>query len=101
MSKKNKKVTGLVEDFKTMIALVPKLEDFIEVYNEIAEGYQKYRKNGGEAISGIEKHLSIKKQDNFPSAKKKETAKSEIKAPKKAKTLKTVGGKPAVKKVKK
>jgi len=96
MSKKNKKVNGLAEDFKTMIALVPKLKKFIEVYNEIAEGYQKYRKNGGEAISGIEKHLGTKKQDKFPSAKKKETAKSETKSPKKAKTPKA-----AVKKVKK
>jgi len=102
MSKKNKKVIGLAEEFKVMIALVPKLKDFIEAHNEIAEGYQKYRKNGGNPISGIEKHLGEKQQDKSPSAKKKDPAKSETKAPnKEAKAHKAVGGSTAAKKVKK
>jgi hypothetical protein len=74
MSKKEKTVFALVEDFQAMITMVPKLEAFIKVHKEIAAGYQKYRKNGGAAIPGIEKHLGIKEQNSAPSAKKKETA---------------------------
>jgi hypothetical protein len=44
-----------------MIAMIPKLESFINAHFEIAEGYMKYRNNGGVAISGIEKHVGIKK----------------------------------------
>lgn len=83
MSKKEKKVLTLVEDFEAMIAMVPKLAAFIKVHNEIAAGYQKYRKNGGLPISGLEKHLGVKEQKNAPSIKTKETApKKEVKAPK-------------------
>ena len=71
MSKKEKTAFALAEDFQAMIAMVPKLEDFIKVHKEIAAGYQKYRKNGGVAIPGIEKHLGIKKQIKAPSLKKK------------------------------
>ena len=60
MGKKDKSVLALTEDFKALITLIPKLEAFMKVHNEIAVGYQKYRKNGGDAISGIEKHLGIK-----------------------------------------
>jgi hypothetical protein len=83
MSKKEKSVFALAEDFKAMITMVPKLEAFIKVHNEIAAGYQKFRKNGGDAITGIEKHLGIKEVTSVPSPKKKETAKAtETKAPK-------------------
>jgi hypothetical protein len=50
----------MAEDFQAIIAMIPKLESFIKVHEEIAAGYQKYRKNGGAAISGIEKHVGIK-----------------------------------------
>jgi hypothetical protein len=69
MGKKEKSASVLSEDFKAMIAMVPKLEVFLKVHNEITAGYQKYRKNGGDAIPGIEKHLGIKKQDSAPSLK--------------------------------
>ena len=48
------------EDFQAIIAMMPKLESFIKAHDEIAAGYQKYRKNGGAAISRIEKHVDIK-----------------------------------------
>ncbi len=69
MGKKEKTVFALAEDFKAMITLVPKLKDFIEVHEEIAEGYQKYRKNGGDAIPGIEKHLGVKELKEAKDAK--------------------------------
>lgn len=61
MGKKKKTVFVLAEDFQAIIAMIPKLELFIKAHEEIAAGYQKYRKNGGAAISGIEKHVGIKK----------------------------------------
>ena len=66
MGKKEKAVLVLAEDFK---AMVPKLEAFLKVHNEIAAGYQKYRKDGGVAIPGIEKHLGSKKEALIPSTK--------------------------------
>jgi hypothetical protein len=74
MSKKEKAVFALAEDFKAVVAMIPKLEAFIAVHKEIAAGYQKYRKNGGAAISGIEKHLGIKEQESTVSPKKKKAA---------------------------
>jgi hypothetical protein len=83
MSKKEKAEFALAEDFQAVITLVPKLEAFIKVHKEIAAGYQKYRKNGGVAIPGIEKHLGIKETKSAPSSKKKETVTiPETKAPK-------------------
>lgn len=61
MGKKKKTVFALAEDFQAIIAMIPKLESFIKAHEEIAAGYQKYRKNGGATISGIEKHVGIKK----------------------------------------
>jgi hypothetical protein len=60
MGKKKKTVFALAENFQAIIAMIPKLESFIKAHEEIATGYQKYRKNGGAAISGIEKHVGIK-----------------------------------------
>lgn len=71
MSKKEKAAFALAEDFKAVVAMVPKLEAFIAVHKEIAAGYQKYRKNGGAAISGVEKHLGIKEEASPVSLKKK------------------------------
>jgi hypothetical protein len=83
MSKKEKAEFALADNFQAMIAMVPKLEAFIKVHKEIAAGYQKYRKNGGAAISGIEKHLAIKEEKGTSTLKKKETE-PEAKAPKEA-----------------
>ena len=74
MSKKEKTEFALADDFQAITAMVPKLNNFIKVHKEIAAGYQKYRKNGGEAIPGIEKHLGIKEQESAAPAKKKKTA---------------------------
>jgi len=83
MGKKDKKVFALTDDFQATVALVPKLEAFLDAFKEIAAGYQKYRKNGGEAIPGIEKHVGIKEQESKPSVKTKEAATiAEAKAPK-------------------
>jgi len=74
MGKKEKAAFALAEDLQTVIAMVPKLNNLIKVHKEIAAGYQKYRKNGGEAISGIEKHLGIKEQESAVLPKKKKAA---------------------------
>ena len=80
MGKKKKTVFALSEDFQAIIAMIPKLESFIKAHEEIAAGYQKYRKNGGAAISGIEKHVGIKKLKNTLAIPSKKSA--ELKAPK-------------------
>ena len=64
MSKKDKKVCFLAEDFQAVIAMIPKLKSLIKIHEEIAQGYQKYRKNGGAEIPGIEKHLGFKEKDS-------------------------------------
>ncbi|MEI7816031.1 MAG: hypothetical protein WCI45_02455 [Desulfuromonadales bacterium] len=89
MSKKEKAAFVLAEDFRSVLALVPKLESLIKMQKEIAAGYQKYRKNGGEAIPGVEKYLGVKEQVSEPSVKPKETkAITETKAPKEESTAK-------------
>lgn len=97
MSKKEKAAFALAEDFKAVVAMVPKLEAFIAVHKEIAAGYQKYRKNGGAAIPGVEKHLGIKGQEITVPTKQKKTAmikKAEVSAD-------AAGAKKSTKKVKK
>jgi hypothetical protein len=85
MSKKIKTVFALGEDFKVMIELVPKLEAFIKGHREIAEGYQKYRKNGGTAIPGVEKYLGVKEKAATSSVKTEEKKKTKkVKAPEKS-----------------
>ena len=39
MGKKEKSVLALTEDLQALIAMVPKLEAYIKVHNEIAMGY--------------------------------------------------------------
>jgi len=83
MSKKEKTVFVLAEDFKAMITMVPKLEAFLKVHNEIAVGYQKYRKNGGASIPGLEKHLGAKIPKSSVEAKAKPVAPAtKVEAPK-------------------
>lgn len=94
MSKKEKSVFLLAEDFKAMIAMVPKLDAFLKVHNEIAEGYQKYRKNGGAAIPGVEKHLGAKTPKTTVEAKVKAVAPAAVvKVPKDGTAVKKVSKK--------
>ncbi|MBV5342017.1 MAG: hypothetical protein J0665_21065 [Deltaproteobacteria bacterium] len=82
MGKKEKAAFALAEDLQAVIAMVPRLSNLIKVHKEIAAGYQKYRKNGGEAIPGIEKHLGVKEQASpVPPKKKKAVMVKEVKAP--------------------
>lgn len=62
MSKKDKKACSLPVDFQAVIDMIPRLKGFIKIHQEIAEGYQQYRKNGGVEIPGIEKHLGCKEE---------------------------------------
>ena len=57
MGKKEKIASALEEDFKAISVAVPKLEKCLKAYREIAAAYQKFRKNGGAAIAGIEKYV--------------------------------------------
>jgi hypothetical protein len=94
MSKKEKTIFVLAENFKAMIAVVPKLEAFLKVHNEIAEGYQKYRKNGGAAIPSVEKHLGAKIPKNTVKSKTKSVVPAtEVKAPKESTGTKKVNKK--------
>ena len=71
---KKKAVFASAADLESLMTMAPKLEVFIKVLKEIAAGHQKYRKNGGVAIPGIEKHVGIMEVTGEPSPKKKETA---------------------------
>ena len=83
MGKKGKNGSALADDVQAVILLVPKLESFIKVHKEIASAYQKYRKNDGAVIPGLEKHLGLKKEAVAASVKTKETpAAKEVKVPK-------------------
>lgn len=94
MSKKEKAAFALAEDIQTVIAAVPKLEALIKAHKEMAAGYQKYRKNGGEAIAGIEKYFGIKPPIKPVDKKVKTVATAtDIKEPKAAKSAKKVGKK--------
>jgi len=97
MSKKGKAAFALAEDLKVVVAMIPKLEAFVAVHKEIAAGYQKYRKNGGAAIAGIEKYLGVKEQESavLPKKKKVVTVKEAVVSEEAAETKK------ATKKVKK
>lgn len=91
MSKKDKKACSVTEDFQAVIAIIPKLEGLIKAHREIAEGYQIYRKNGGDEIPGIEKHLGFKEQSSGKCEKlKKSEKKSKTEVPEEnAETKKT------------
>jgi hypothetical protein len=97
MGKKEKATFELAENLRAVTALILQLENFVKIHKEIAAGYQKYRKNGGEAISGIEKYIGIKTEVVAVSkkAKEQEAPAAEAKAPKK-----TVESKKAKNKVK-
>lgn len=75
MSKKSKNRFPLAEGFQKMITLALRLETLINAHKEITLGYQKYRKNGGVAISGVEKHLGVAEKDAASIVKVKKTLK--------------------------
>jgi hypothetical protein len=85
MGKKENAACELAENLRAVAALIPQLEKFVKIHKEIAAGYQKYRKNGGEAISGIEKYVGIKTEAVAVSKKAKgqKVPAAEAKAPKK------------------
>ena len=58
----------------TFKKMVSKLEALFKVQKEIETGYQKYRKNGGASIPGLEKHLAAKKIEKSPAPKPEKTA---------------------------
>lgn len=61
ISKKDKMELLPEDDVQAVIAMVPKLEKLLETYKEVTKEYQKYRKNGGDEIPGLEKHLGCSK----------------------------------------
>lgn len=94
MSKKEKVAFALAEDFQAVIAVVPRLEALIKAQKEIAAGYQKYRKNGGDSISGIEKYFGINASIKPVEKKAKSTATAtEVKMPKESTSTKKVNNK--------
>ena len=84
MSKKDKKVPSVAENSQAVISMLPTLEELLKTYIAISKGYQLYRENGGEIISGIEEHLGFEEQILEHSEKTKKTEKiSENKEPEK------------------
>jgi hypothetical protein len=71
MGKKDNAAFALAENLHAVTALISQLENFVTVHKEIAAGYQKYRKNGGDAISGVEKYVGIKTAEAAVSKKTK------------------------------
>ena len=63
MGKRDKKIFSLSEDLQTIIKTMPRLEGLMHAWQEIAEAYQLYRKNGGDPIPGIEKHFGCQEQE--------------------------------------
>jgi hypothetical protein len=41
--------------------MAPGIKALLNMTRDIADGYRKYRKKGGLAIPGLEKHLAVKK----------------------------------------
>jgi hypothetical protein len=87
MGKKDNAAFELAENLHAVTALISQLENLVKVHKEIAAGYQKYRKKGGEAISGVEKYVGIKTEEAAVSIKAKgqETPAAEAKEAKVAK----------------
>jgi hypothetical protein len=81
MGKKEKTEFATAAEFQAMSALAPKLAVFVKVYQEISNGYHKYRKNGGAAIPGIEKHMGIKEEKTPSVVKEKNVTPVVVKEP--------------------
>ncbi|MDA8431138.1 MAG: hypothetical protein M0T70_17935 [Geobacteraceae bacterium] len=94
MGKKKKTVFALAEDFQAVIAMIPRLEVIMKAHKEIAAGYQKYRKNGGAAIPGVEKHVGVKEPISAsPITTNEKTKLMVVKAAKKGVSVKTAKNK--------
>jgi hypothetical protein len=96
MSKKDKKDFSSDDDVQAIITMIPKLERLLETHKEVTKEYQKYRKNGGDEIPGLEKHLgcsgttcchseNIEKAVTIEASTKSEEAEEITKAKKKKK----------------
>lgn len=66
MGKKNKRTYGFEEEFKALGKMAPGIKALLSMTRDIAEGYRKYRKKGGEAIPALEKHLALKECECAP-----------------------------------
>ena len=100
MGKKDNAAFELSENLHAVKALISQLENFVKVHKEIAAGYQKYRKNSGAAISGIEKYLGIK-TEVVTVSKKAKGQEAPVTEAKVAKVAKVVKKKVEPKKIKK
>ncbi|MDR3631246.1 MAG: hypothetical protein P4L42_13025 [Desulfocapsaceae bacterium] len=77
MSKHDKKCFSLAEDLQAVATMIPRLECLLKAHKEIAEGYQTYRKNGGEEIPALEQHMGLKKPAAERNGKKKKPGEDE------------------------
>jgi len=66
MGKKSKKSYVFEDEFKELGKMAPGIKALLSMTRDIAEGYRKYRKKGGVAIPGLEKHLAVKKCECVP-----------------------------------
>jgi hypothetical protein len=66
MGKKNKKSYVFEDEFKELGKMAPGIKALLNMTRDIADGYRKYRKKGGLAIPGLEKHLAVKKCECVP-----------------------------------
>ena len=78
MSKKDKKECSVAEDLEAVMTMIPKLEGLIKTHKEITKAYQMYRKNGGDEIPGLEKHLGSREQCGKRCEKKEKITKNEV-----------------------
>jgi hypothetical protein len=76
MSKKDKYDFCLTADCQAIHDLIAKLKSLVKSYEEIALEYQKYRKEGGVEIPGLEKHLGPQPPKKDPEQCKKPESKS-------------------------
>ena len=77
MGKKDKKELSLEDDVQAVISMLPKLEKLLKTHKEVTKEYQKYRKNGGDEIPGLEKHLGCSENTCCNCGDKEKTVKKE------------------------
>lgn len=57
MSKNDKKKLPYKGDVQAVISMLPRLEEILKAHEKVTKAYQKYRQDGGDEISGLEKYL--------------------------------------------
>jgi len=55
MKKKDPKELSLEDDVQAVISMIPKLKKLLKAHKEATKEYQKFRKNDGDEIPGLEK----------------------------------------------